>query len=110
MSGFAVLANYREFSLSAEYDWLHREFSPEFRKAFPTAVPGNDYTDKVYLIRAGYDFPWMTDKFIEPTIMYTSFQGDSTSATNQNGRDRITDIGVNFFFDKNSLKLNVHYV
>jgi phosphate-selective porin len=42
--------------------------------------------------------------------MYTRFDGDKTSVINTNGTDEALDAGLNWYLQRNNLKLSLHYV
>jgi hypothetical protein len=42
--------------------------------------------------------------------MYTRFDGDAASMTYPGGVDHQLDIGVNWYVNKNALKVSTHYV
>jgi hypothetical protein len=108
--GTDLLVNFAGFELDGEYSFLRREFSDAFRAAYPTAVKKSVTMDKVWHIRGGYSFPLPKDMFIEPSVMYTRFDGDSASMTYPGGVDHQLDIGVNWYVNKNALKVSTHYV
>ncbi len=97
--GFDILANYKDFTFNAEYDELKREFD----------VSSLNYKDKVWHVRAGYNFTLPNKTILEPAITYSEWKGDATSL-NGNGKFKVTDIGLNWYIKQNNLKLNLHYV
>jgi hypothetical protein len=99
MLGFDILANYKDFTFNAEYDELKRSFD----------VSGLDYKDKVWHVRAGYNFKLPNKTILEPTITYAEWQGDNKSL-NGNGNFKTTDVGLNWYIKQNKMKLNLHYV
>jgi hypothetical protein len=99
MLGFDILANYKDFTFNAEYDELKRSFD----------VSSNDYKDKVWHVRGGYNFTLPNKTILEPTITYAEWQGDKASL-NGNGNFKATDVGLNWYIKQNNMKLNLHYV
>ncbi len=108
--GTDLLADFAGFEIDGEYTFLHREFSDAFRSAFPAAVKSEVTVDKVWHVRGGYSFPLPRDMFIEPSLMYTRFDGDAASMIYPGGVDHQLDIGVNWYVNKNALKISTHYV
>lgn len=101
MLGFDILANYGDFNFNAEYDTLSRDFS---------VVGKTNYTDKVWHIRAGYNFNLPNKTIIEPAINYSELKAGGGSSPNGNGKFKVLDAGLNWYIKKNNLKLNIHYV
>jgi hypothetical protein len=99
MLGFDILANYKDFTFNAEYDELKRSFDDSKL----------DYKDKVWHVRAGYNFTLPNKTILEPTITYAEWQGDKASL-NGNGNFKTTDVGLNWYIKQNNMKLNLHYV
>jgi len=108
--GADLLVNFAGFELDGEYSFLRREFSDAFKAAYPTAVKKSVTLDKVWHVRGGYSFPLPRDMFIEPTVMYTRFDGDSASMTYPAGIDHQLDAGINWYINKNAFKVSVHYI
>jgi hypothetical protein len=109
LAGADILANYGPLSLTAELDVLHREF---LRDAFGlfSGAPGPEYTDHVWLLRAGYDMPLAGNRFLEPVVMWTRFEGDRLSAFYPGGEDEVLSLGLNWYLDGNDWKVVLHYV
>lgn len=114
--GVDLLANYMGLTLDGEYSLLKREFSDSWAtktNAYLTTKKlanfGN-YTDKVWHIRAAYAVPIHETQFIEPALLYTEFDGDANSINYPSGKDRILDAGVNWYVNKNNLKLSIHWL
>ncbi|WP_297889141.1 porin [Sulfurihydrogenibium sp.] len=97
--GFDILANYKDFTFNAEYDELKRDFD----------VSSLNYKDKVWHVRAGYNFTLPNKTILEPAITYSEWKGDKASL-NGNGKYKVTDIGLNWYIKQNNIKLNLHYV
>jgi hypothetical protein len=108
--GADLLANYLGLPLDGEYSVLKREFSDAFQAASKTFVTATGYTDKVWHVRAGYSIPVFGTHFIEPAVLYTEFDGDKNSVNYPAGRDKILDAGVNWYVNKNNLKLSLHWL
>ncbi len=113
--GADFIANYKGLTLDGEYSVLSRDFSETFlaTNTYLTAKKltnfGN-YSDKVWHIRGAYAFPVLGKHFIEPAIMYTKFKGDAKSINYPSGQDKILDAGVNWYLNKNNLKLSIHWL
>lgn len=101
MLGFDILANYKDFNFNAEYDILSRDFE---------AGKGTKYSDKVWHIRAGYNFNLPNKTILEPAINYSELKADGGSSPNGNGKFKVLDVGLNWYIKQNNLKLNLHYV
>ncbi|MCX7760166.1 MAG: OprO/OprP family phosphate-selective porin [Hydrogenothermaceae bacterium] len=97
--GIDILANYKDFNFNFEYDELKRNFD----------VSKLDYKDKVWHVRAGYNFTLPNKTVLEPAITYAEWKGDATSL-NGNGKYKVTDIGLSWYIKQNNLKFNLHYV
>jgi len=112
MYGVDILANYADFTFNFEYDWLKRELSKYigFKKADGKPFTSNSWTDKVWHVRAGYNFKLPNKTILEPAITYAEFKGDSNSGFYPNGKDKVLDVGLNWYIDQNKIKLNAHYV
>jgi len=115
VGGASLLANWAGLEVDGELDFLYRQFTAGFPAAYAatkknsTYVVGPDYTDRVWHVRGGYSLP-VRATFVEPTVMYTRFDGDKTSIINTNGTDEALDAGLNWYLQKNNLKLSLHYV
>jgi hypothetical protein len=108
--GADVLLNLAGFELDAEYSWLRREFTTDFAAAYPTVVLSNSYADHVWHVRGGYSFPILKTQFVEPSVMYTRFDGSDYSLEYQAGEDYILDAGLNWYIKKNNLKVSLHWL
>jgi hypothetical protein len=108
--GADFVGNFKGLTIDGEYDFMARDLSgTTFHHDSVKAAPDN-YIDKVYHLRGGYDFPILKGQFIEPALMYTKFIGDAKSAVYANGVDEIIDAGVNWYIKKNNLKIALHYI
>ncbi len=106
--GCDLLANYGPLNVSAEYDLLYREFSDDF-VAMVYDLTSNKYTDRVWFVRAGYNIPLRNGQVLEPVVMVTRFEGDPHSAIFPGGEHEILGVGLNWYLDRNQLKINLHY-
>lgn len=97
--GFDILANYKDFTFNTEYDELKRDYDRS----------NLSYKDKVWHVRAGYNFTLPNKTILEPAITYSEWKG-SNSSLNGNGKFKTTDVGLNWYIKQNKLKLNLHYV
>jgi hypothetical protein len=107
--GGDLLANYDGWNLSAEYLTLHREFSDGLVAACD-ALEAAEYDDVVYHVRASYEIPLTGGRFLEPTVMYSRFEGDADSARYPDGVHEQVSVGVNWYLEKHRHKLSLHYV
>jgi hypothetical protein len=110
-------ANWKYLELDGELDFMQRSFSIAdtgalYKVATKAAsyVKGTEYQDRVWHIRGGYSIPVMNGQFMEPTVMFSQFFGDESSPVNPDGKDQVLDAGVNWYLQKNNLKLSLHYV
>lgn len=92
---FDLLANYRNWNLDAEFDVLKRH-----------ERTGASCTDKVWHVRSGYNIR-ARSTWVEPVAAYMRFSGGANSP-NRNGRDELTDVGVNWYLRETRVKLNLH--
>lgn len=97
--GFDILANYKDLTFNFEYDELKRTHDDSRL----------DYKDKVWHVRAGYNFALPNKTILEPAITYSEWKGDANSL-NGNGKFKVTDVGLNWYIKQNNIKLNLHYV
>ncbi|HKP97804.1 MAG TPA: porin [Fibrobacteria bacterium] len=114
--GGSLLANWRYLELDAECDFLYRKFTSGFPAAYAATkknapyVQGPDFRDQVWHVRGGYSFPILAAQFLEPTVMFSRFEGDESSPINTSGEDQVLDAGLNWYVQKNNLKVSFHYV
>lgn len=106
--GFDILANWPEWTFSAEYDELRREFTDAFVGS--QAVPANRYQNNVFHFRIGYNIALANGQYLEPVAMFTRFNGDVDAAVYTGGRHQILDVGLNYYIDQNRMKINLHYI
>jgi hypothetical protein len=60
-------------------------------------------------VRAAYAIP-VKKTFVEPSAMFTRFEGDDNSAANPSGEDQQLDLGVNWYLQKNNVKIGLHWI
>ncbi len=86
------------------------KFEGEYYKMKRTLTGVEDFDGTEWFIRTGYNIVFKRT-FIEPTITYQSFEGDGDESLYKYiGDDKTLDIGVNWYLNKDKLKLGVHYV
>ena len=107
--GADMLLNLKGFELDAEYSWLRREFSAGFADSLPGVVLSRSYADHVWHVRGGYSIP-IKSQFLEPTVSYALFNASDYSLEYQAGEDYILDAGLNWYINKNSLKISLHWL
>ncbi len=107
--GADLLANWGSLNLSAEYVRLTRGFSDAFVREHG-AVRAAEFTDTVWFVRAGWNFPLRGGRVLEPVAMYSAFDGDQDSVFWARGQDRVLDIGLNWYLDRNRAKVILHWV
>lgn len=97
--GGDVLFNYVGLSLTAEYYIMGR-----------SAQGYDSFEGEVINLRMGYNIKVKTT-FIEPSIAYDSFKASGDKALYKFVGDNNTfDIGVNWYINKDKLKVALHYV
>ena len=113
MVGCDLLANYDHFNLSAEYDRMTRRFTDPFATELQAVgelpVGATQYSDEVWFVRAGYNFVLNNGKVLEPVLLWTKFTADDASVYYSGGEQEIFSVGLNWYIDRNRLKLNLHY-
>lgn len=97
--GSDIMASLGGFKLEGEYYKMKRELA------------GNDdFKGTEWFIRCGYNFAFKST-FIEPTVTYDSFEGEGESTLfSYIGNDKSLDLGVNWYLNKDKLKMGVHYI
>ena len=108
--GGDFVANFMGLNVDGEYDVMSRSVNGISYHGDLVKAPAANFKDRVYHIRAGYDIPLPKDQFLEPALMYTEFTGDAASVLYPNGDDRIIDAGLNWYLNKNNLKIALHYI
>jgi hypothetical protein len=93
--GADVLFNYANFNLDAEWTRLERH------------VEGVHYVAGTGHVRAGYNL--IVGKFfLEPCVAVVAYDGDNGGQFT--GEDRLYDFGLNWYLNKKSSKVAIHYV
>jgi hypothetical protein len=114
--GGSLLLNWKYLELDAEWDFLYREFTDGFPASYAATkknaayAQAGSFLDQVWHIRGGYSIPVFKAQFLEPTAMYSGFIGDKGSPVNTDGEDEVIDAGLNWYVQKNGLKVSLHYV
>jgi hypothetical protein len=93
--GADFLLNYANLNLDGEWNILERH------------IEGVRYEAETGHIRAGYNVIVSKKFFIEPCLAMVAFNGDNTMFS---GKDRLYDFGVNWYINKKSNKLALHYI
>lgn len=107
--GVDVLVNYGKWDFVAEYDWLYRRSFTD--KSGATAST----TDRVWSLKAGYNFILKNKKIIQVMGMYSGQAAGGYGAkpsvnalTGATGQE-VYDAGINYLISKDKLKLSLHY-
>lgn len=95
-AGVDMMINYNALNFDIEGASLKRR------------VEGHTYEMHTWQARAGYNLIIAKKAFIEPTVMFMSFEGDQGAVNS--GVEEMVDFGVNWYLNKRNLKLSVHYV
>lgn len=75
-----------------------------------TAEKSKEFDGTEWHIRAGYTFATLKT-FIEPCISYDKYKGNGVKGLFKYiGDDQTLDIGVNWYLNKDKLKLSLHYL
>ncbi len=90
------LFNFDNLNIDGEINLLERNYQ------------GGFYSYETGHIRMGYNIVIAKKYFIEPTVMYSYFNTIKNGPLS--GYDKTYDIGINWYINKNNLKLNLHYV
>ena len=97
--GADILINYQGLRIDGEYFKMKR-----------TAKGYEDFEGAQWHIRAGYSFI-IVNKYIEPVVTYDSYEGEGAKSLYKYiGDDNSLDVGVNWYLNKDKLKLSLHYV
>jgi hypothetical protein len=107
--GGDFVGNFAGLTIDGEYDVMTRTVDGVSYHSDSVKAPSADFSDRVWHVRAGYDIPLPNGQFLEPALMYTEFNGAAASVLNPNGNDRIIDAGLNWYINKNTMKIAVHY-
>lgn len=109
VTGADVQVEFRRLTLGGEVAWLYREFEDADAAKWKGVLPAGNYTDFTWHVRAAYAIQ-VKKTFVEPSVMFTRFEGDDLSATNAKGEDQQLDMGVNWYIQKNNVKLGLHWI
>lgn len=93
--GADVLFNYSNFNFDAEWSKLER------------TVEGVHYAAGTGHVRAGYNLI-IGKFFLEPTAAVVAYDGDNGGQFT--GEDRLYDFGLNWYLNKKSSKVALHYI
>jgi hypothetical protein len=97
--GADILINYNGLRVDGEYFLFHR-----------TATKVEEFKGAQWHIRVGYSFI-LAGKYIEPVVAYDNYEGEGAKTLYKYiGDDNTFDIGVNWYINKDKLKLALHYV
>lgn len=97
--GTDLLINYRGLQISGEYF-----------KFIRTAEELEDFDGTQWFVRAGYSFI-AGEKYLEPVVSYEYYEGEGTKSLYKHiGDDSTLDFGINWYLNKDKLKLALHYV
>ncbi|MFB6320562.1 porin [Saccharicrinis sp. FJH54] len=97
--GADLLINFAGLRIDGEYFKLKR-----------TSEGLDDYSGTEWHIRAGYTFEYK-QTFIEPTVTYDKYEGEGNKRLFKYiGNDETLDIGVNWYLNRDKLKLALHYL
>jgi hypothetical protein len=94
--GFDLLLNYRNLNLDGESVMMQRK------------AEGKTYASKTFQIRTGYNLVINKKVFLEPTFLYMTYTGDEGGE--YFGEEKMYDLGVNWYLNKKSLKMSLHYI
>lgn len=82
----------------------------EYYKMKREAAGLEDYDGTEWFVRCGYNIA-VKGTFIEPTFTYDSYKGEGDQTLYKYiGDDKSFDIGVNWYLNRDKLKLSLHYV
>lgn len=95
-SGVDFLFNFQNLNFDGEWFWLERHQEGRTVKA------------QAGHVRIGYNIILFKKYFLEPTAMASKFVGDSEYRFT--GEDYSLDFGLNWYLNKQKLKLAIHYV
>jgi hypothetical protein len=96
--GFDLLANYQNLNFDAEYGLYNRQLlSSELN------------SDQALNLKLSYNIPLFDAYIVEPAVMYAqSFIGPKSMMGASS--ERYYDFGLNWYQNKNNLKLGTHYI
>lgn len=97
--GADILINYKGLRIDGEYFKFNR-----------TAKNYKDYNGTQWHVLMGYSFK-LGKQYLEPTVTCDEYEGEGTKALFKHiGDDNTFDAGVNWYLNKDKLKLALHYV
>jgi hypothetical protein len=97
--GADILINYKGLRVDGEYFLFNR-----------SATDVEDFDGTQWHLRMGYSFI-LAGKYIEPVVSYENYEGEGTTDLYKYiGDDNTLDLGVNWYINKDKLKLALHYV
>ncbi len=97
--GADILIDYEGLRIDGEYFLMKR-----------TAAGFNDYSGNEWHVRVGYTMPFK-GKLLEPAITYDAYDAKgNASLFKYIGYDRTLDVGLNYYLNRDKLKLTAHYV
>jgi hypothetical protein len=96
ITGVDVLLNYNNLNIDGEWFWLDRN------------LEGTKFQAQTGHIRLGYNLIVQRKIFLEPVLMTSVFYGDTGGQFK--GKDKEYNAGINWYLNKNKLKLSLHYV
>ena len=97
--GADILINYEGLHIDGEYFMFDRK-----------AIGTENFNGIEYHIRAGYSLV-VAGKYIEPVITYEKYKGEGAKSLYKYiGDDYTYDLGINWYMNKDKLKLALHYV
>ena len=82
----------------------------EYYKMKREATGYDNFKGTEWFVRCGYNIA-VNGTFVEPTFTYEKYEGEGEKTLYKYiGDDKTFDIGVNWYLDKDKLKLGAHYV
>jgi hypothetical protein len=97
--GADILINYKGLRIDGEYFMFNRQ-----------AANVTDFDGTQWHIRVGYNLI-LAGKYIEPVITYDKYEGKGAKSLYKFiGSDHTLDVGVNWYLNKDKLKLALHYL
>lgn len=97
--GADISATKGGFKVEAEYYKMNREYSGS-----------PDFEGTEWFVRLGYNIPFK-GTFVEPSVSYDHYEGEGESSLFRFiGDDATFDAGVNWYLNRDKLKLSLHYL
>ncbi len=99
--GADLLVDYNGFRIEGEYFLMLRQ---------PSGKGYDDYHGTEFHIRTSYNFV-LGKYYLEPAFQYEKYKGEGLAAlySGKIGTDETYDIGINWYVNKDKLKLALHY-